>query len=119
MSLNFTGIEIDTLNSLESWAGGFLVAVSGSVESRDFSGSRKFVQTFFLAPQKAGYFVLNDVFHFSDKRSVHQLSLALENEHLATTSNHLDDLPGTVCLTLGYFLFVLIETFTLEFDATL
>ncbi|KAK4407270.1 Nuclear transport factor 2 [Sesamum angolense] len=67
MSLDFTGIEIKTINALESWSGGVLVVVSGSVKSRDFSGGRKFVQTFFLAPQEKGYFVLNDMFHFADE----------------------------------------------------
>lgn len=68
MSLNFTSIEIKTINSLESLNGGVLVAVSGSVKSRDFNGWRKFVQTFFLAPQESGYFVLNDIFHFADEK---------------------------------------------------
>lgn len=31
MSLQYTGIEIKTLHSLESWNGGVLVMVSGSV----------------------------------------------------------------------------------------
>ena len=32
--------------------------------------SRKFIQTFFLAPQEKGYFVLNDYFHFVDQEQV-------------------------------------------------
>lgn len=66
MSLNFTTIEIKTINSLDSWDGGVLVMVSGFVKIKDVSGKRKFVQTFFLAPQEKGYFVLNDIFHFVD-----------------------------------------------------
>lgn len=64
--LNFTTIEIKTINSLDSWDGGVLVMVSGFVKIKDISGRRKFVQTFFLAPQEKGYFVLNDMFHFID-----------------------------------------------------
>ncbi|KAL2344914.1 hypothetical protein Fmac_006199 [Flemingia macrophylla] len=64
--LNFTTIEIKTINSLDSWDGGVLVMVSGFVKMKDISGRRKFVQTFFLAPQEKGYFVLNDMFHFVD-----------------------------------------------------
>ena len=71
MSLSYTGIEIKTAHSLESWNGGVLVMVSGSVQIKDFSGKRKFVQTFFLAPQEKGYFVLNDIFHFIDDEPVH------------------------------------------------
>ncbi|KAJ9169672.1 hypothetical protein P3X46_017834 [Hevea brasiliensis] len=72
MSLNFTAIEIKTINSLESWNGGVLVLVSGSVKNKEFSGRRKFVQTFFLAPQEKGYFVLNDIFQFIDEEIVYQ-----------------------------------------------
>ncbi|KAL8251453.1 hypothetical protein R6Q59_035146 [Mikania micrantha] len=69
-SLHFSGIEIKTINSLESWSQGIVVVVSGSVRSKLFNGWRKFVQTFFLTPQEKGYFVMNDIFHFvSDKLS--------------------------------------------------
>ncbi|GAV56674.1 NTF2 domain-containing protein/RRM_6 domain-containing protein [Cephalotus follicularis] len=72
MSLNFTAIEIKTINSIDSWNGGVLVMVSGSVKTRDFSGRRKFVHTFFLAPQDKGYFVLNDMFQFIDDGMTNQ-----------------------------------------------
>lgn len=65
-SLNFSTIEIKTINSLESWAGGVLVVVTGYVKMKDIGGRRKFVQTFLLAPQEKGYFVMNDIFQFTD-----------------------------------------------------
>ncbi|KAL8204600.1 hypothetical protein R6Q57_010223 [Mikania cordata] len=71
MSLNYTGIEIKTVHALESWDRGVLVLVSGSVHVKEFSLKRNFVQTFFLAPQEKGYFVLNDIFHFIDDQSIH------------------------------------------------
>ncbi|XP_023514584.1 putative G3BP-like protein [Cucurbita pepo subsp. pepo] len=67
MSLNFTAFSIKTINSMDSWNGGILVVVSGSAKSKEFNGIRKFVQTFFLAPQEKGYFVLNDIFHFIEE----------------------------------------------------
>ncbi|XP_057957277.1 nuclear transport factor 2-like isoform X2 [Malania oleifera] len=76
MSLNFTGIELKTVQSLESWSGGVLVMVTGSVQM-DTGNRRKFVQTFFLAPQEKGYFVLNDIFHFIDEDSIPQHPEAL------------------------------------------
>lgn len=76
MSLNYTAIEIKTAHSLESWNGGVLVMVSGSVHTKNFNGRRKFVQTFFLAPQEKGYFVLNDIFHFVDDENIVQHSVA-------------------------------------------
>ncbi|XP_059652977.1 nuclear transport factor 2-like isoform X2 [Cornus florida] len=72
MSLNYTGIEIKTAHSLESWNGGVLVMVSGSVHLKDLNNRRNFMQTFFLAPQEKGYFVLNDIFHFVDEEPIHQ-----------------------------------------------
>ncbi|KAK8623829.1 hypothetical protein V6N13_065192 [Hibiscus sabdariffa] len=81
MSLNFAGIEIKTAYSLESWNGGVLVMVSGSVQVKDFNSWRKFVQTFFLAPQDKGYFVLNDIFHYIDKEQIHQHPAVLLAQH--------------------------------------
>ncbi|CAH2046539.1 unnamed protein product [Thlaspi arvense] len=83
MSLNFTAIEVKTINSSESWEGGVLVAVSGSVITREFSNRRSFVQTFFLAPQEKGYFVHNDIFQFVDEGTVfyHQPSYLSESKH--------------------------------------
>ncbi|XP_014514711.1 putative G3BP-like protein [Vigna radiata var. radiata] len=71
MSLSYTGIEIKTAHSLESWSGGVLVMVSGSVQIKDYNHRRKFMQTFFLAPQEKGFFVLNDIFHFVEEDQVH------------------------------------------------
>ncbi|KAI3683355.1 hypothetical protein L1987_83858 [Smallanthus sonchifolius] len=71
MSLNYTGIEIKSVHALESWDRGVLLLVSGSVHVKDFNVKRNFVQTFFLAPQETGYFVLNDIFHFIDDQPIH------------------------------------------------
>lgn len=71
MSLNYTGIEIKTAHSLESWSGGVIVMVSGSVQIKDYNRRRKFMQTFFLAPQEKGFFVLNDLFHFVEEEPIH------------------------------------------------
>ncbi|KAA3458693.1 ras GTPase-activating protein-binding protein 1-like [Gossypium australe] len=83
MSLDFTAIEIKTINSLDSWNGGVLVMVSGSVKIKDFSSRRKFVQTFFLAPQEKGYFVLSDILQFIDDGVTSQFpaSTLQENKH--------------------------------------
>lgn len=76
MSLSYTGIEIKTAHSLESWNGGILVMVSGSVHVKGYSATKKFVETFFLAPQEKGYFVLNDIFHYVDEELVLQHPIA-------------------------------------------
>lgn len=88
MSLNFTAIEVKTINSVESWEGGVLVVVSGSVKTKEFTNRRSFVHTFFLAPQEKGYFVLNDIFQFVNEGSVyyHQPSYISETKHQAQLS---------------------------------
>ncbi|XP_041008021.1 nuclear transport factor 2 isoform X2 [Juglans microcarpa x Juglans regia] len=97
ISLNFTAIEIKTINSLDSWNGGVLVMVSGLVKTRDFSGRRNFVQSFFLAPQEKGYFVLNDIFQFVDDGRIyqHQAPIPLEGNFDAqpNPSNTLPEPP--------------------------
>ncbi|KAK4758028.1 hypothetical protein SAY87_019329 [Trapa incisa] len=92
MSLNLTTIEVKTINSLESWNGGIVVMVSGLVKTKDFSSKRKFVQTFFLAPQETGYFVLNDIFQFFDEEPIFQYTAGIMPEdkvkmHLNATSS--------------------------------
>ena len=57
--------EIKTVDSQDSLTGGVLVLVTGSLSTKS-TGKRNFVQSFFLAPQEKGYFVLNDVFRYLD-----------------------------------------------------
>nr|XP_043635786.1 nuclear transport factor 2-like [Erigeron canadensis] len=80
-SLHFSGIEIKTINALESWSEGIVVMVYGSVRSKNFSGWRKFVQTFFLAPQEKGYFVMNDIFHFISDEVINHAPLPFAAGH--------------------------------------
>lgn len=96
MSLSYTGIEIKTAHSLESWNGGVLVMVSGSVQMKNFNRMRTFVQTFFLAPQEKGYFVLNDIFHFVDEEPVHHYpAVLLTQSNLDSTLSAPTTVPET------------------------
>ncbi|XP_022157971.1 putative G3BP-like protein [Momordica charantia] len=97
MSLSYTGIEIKTAHSSESWNGGVLVMVSGSVQMKNFNRMRTFVQTFFLAPQEKGYFVLNDIFHFVDEEPVHHYpAVLLTQSNLDSTLSAPTTVPETV-----------------------
>lgn len=80
VSLGVTSIEIQTINSSDSWDGGILVMVKGFVKTRESSGKRKFVQTFFLAPQDKGYFVLNDMLQFIEDEVVFQHPEPIQSE---------------------------------------
>lgn len=96
MSLSYTGVEIKTAHSLESWNGGVLVMVSGSVQMKNFNRMRKFVQTFFLAPQEKGYFVLNDIFYFADEEPMHHFpAVLLSQNNLDSTLNGPTTVPET------------------------
>nr|XP_029123574.1 putative G3BP-like protein isoform X2 [Elaeis guineensis] len=97
MSLKFTGIEIKTANSLNSWNGGVLLMVSGFVQTGAYNARREFVQTFFLAPQEKGYFVLNDIFHFLDEEQLHQHpSAILAPNNYEKNSNMSSSVPEAV-----------------------
>ncbi|KAJ1409482.1 RNA-binding domain superfamily [Sesbania bispinosa] len=71
MSLRFTKIVINKVQSLESWNGGVLVMASGSLQLKDYNVRKEFMQTFFLAPQEKGFFVLSDILHFVEEEPVH------------------------------------------------
>ena len=55
--------EIKTADAQESYKDGVIVLVTGRLTGPDNVG-RKFTQTFFLALQNNGYFILNDVFRY-------------------------------------------------------
>ncbi|GAQ81529.1 RasGAP SH3 binding protein rasputin [Klebsormidium nitens] len=55
--------EIRSVESQYSLNGGVIVLVTGSLFTKA-QAKRRFVHTFFLAPQETGYFVLNDILRF-------------------------------------------------------
>ncbi|KAI4326572.1 hypothetical protein MLD38_031872 [Melastoma candidum] len=65
VSLNYEEytVEIKTADAQESHEKGVIVLVTGCLTGKDHA-RKKFTQTFFLAPQDKGYFVLNDVFRY-------------------------------------------------------
>lgn len=59
--------EIKTADAQESYKDGVIVLVTGFLTRKEDNRRRKFIQTFFLAPQDKGYFVLNDIFRYVDE----------------------------------------------------
>ncbi|GFP93492.1 putative g3bp-like protein, partial [Phtheirospermum japonicum] len=57
--------EIKSVDAQESFNGGVDVLVTGYLTGKD-NTVRTFAQSFFLAPQDKGYFVLNDIFRYVD-----------------------------------------------------
>ncbi|KAK6152626.1 hypothetical protein DH2020_012265 [Rehmannia glutinosa] len=58
--------EIKTADAQDSFKEGVIVLVTGCLTGQD-NLRRKFAQTFFLAPQDKGYYVLNDVFRYVEE----------------------------------------------------
>lgn len=71
MSLNYGAYrsEIKSVRSQESFNGGVQVLVTGMLVGEE-NTARTFAQTFFLAPQDKGYFVLNDIFEYVETGSI-------------------------------------------------
>ncbi|XP_021901679.1 ras GTPase-activating protein-binding protein 1 isoform X2 [Carica papaya] len=68
LSLNYEDYtaEIKTADAQDSYEKGVIVLVTGCLTGKD-NVRKKFTQTFFLAPQDNGYFVLNDVFRYVEE----------------------------------------------------
>lgn len=67
---NYKG-DISTIDAQDSFDGGVLVLVTGYLHHKD-GGKRKFTQSFFLAPQDNGYYVLNDMFRYVEESTAQQ-----------------------------------------------
>lgn len=65
MSMEVVKAEIETVDAQESLSGGVIVLVTGHLTGRQDGVRREFTQTFFLAPQEKGFFVLNDLFRYT------------------------------------------------------
>ncbi|KAH8487161.1 hypothetical protein H0E87_025940 [Populus deltoides] len=80
LSLNYEDYtaEIKTADAQESHEKGVIVLVTGCLTGKD-DVKKKFTQTFFLAPQEKGYFVLNDVFRFVGENEPMPNTSALAN----------------------------------------
>ncbi|KAG4378083.1 hypothetical protein GLYMA_18G267400v4 [Glycine max] len=74
LSLNFKEFkaEIKTADAQKSYKEGVTVLVTGCLTGKD-NLRRKFAQSFFLAPQDNGYFVLNDVFRYVEDHEPSEL----------------------------------------------
>lgn len=67
------------MDAQESYNGGFHVLVTGYLAAKD-NMIQKFTQTFFLAPQERGYFVLNDMFHYMEDIKHHNGNQSSAND---------------------------------------
>ncbi|XP_068655244.1 nuclear transport factor 2-like [Aristolochia californica] len=85
--------EIKTVDAQESFNGGVLVLVTGCLTGKD-KVKRNFTESFFLAPQDKGYFVLNDIFRYVDDVELHpDVNQGLPNGTGAPLASNQDPLP--------------------------
>ncbi|ONI19024.1 hypothetical protein PRUPE_3G254500 [Prunus persica] len=102
LSLNYNEYkaEIKTADAQKSYKDGVTVLVTGCLTSKD-NLKRKFAQSFFLAPQDNGFFVLNDVFRFVEDgelfenhsvNGVNDATTVLSNQD--PEPNHVPDPPA-------------------------
>ena len=83
-------VFIHSVDAQASAAGGIIIQVIGELSNRG-EAWRKFVQTFFLAEQPNGYFVLNDIFRFLKDEVVEESDEAVQqngihDEHVLLTT---------------------------------
>ncbi|OMP05685.1 hypothetical protein COLO4_08648 [Corchorus olitorius] len=96
--------DITTVDAQDSHNGGVLVLVTGYLKGKD-NVKRKFTQSFFLAPQDNGYFVLNDVFRYVDdakhqsgsQEPVNDINASLTPEPVPSPApeNHVGEQPAS------------------------
>ncbi|XP_074588965.1 nuclear transport factor 2-like [Curcuma longa] len=78
LSTGYVGAEMKTVDAQESFGDGVTVLVTGYLTGED-NVKRSFIQSFFLAPQDNGFFVLNDIFRFVEEAEHQQLNQGLAN----------------------------------------
>lgn len=95
LSLNYKDYkaEIKTADAQKSYKEGVTVLVTGCLTGKD-NLRRQFAQSFFLAPQDNGYFVLNDVFRYLDENEPSEQHSV--NEVDDSTAVHITLDPGMI-----------------------
>ncbi|OEL32082.1 hypothetical protein BAE44_0006905, partial [Dichanthelium oligosanthes] len=95
LSTDFTDclIELETLDSQPSHVDGVLILVAGYFTID--AVKQKFTQSFFLAPQGKGYFVLNDIFRFASP-SIEMNEVVANHDSESTKSTTLPTEPASI-----------------------
>lgn len=79
--------DIVTADSEFSYMGGVMVLVTGCLTGEN-NYRRRFTQSFFLAPQEKGYFVLNDVFrHVGESETGGQADHSVADNHITESAS--------------------------------
>nr|XP_027093093.1 putative G3BP-like protein isoform X1 [Coffea arabica] len=97
LSLNYEEFraEIRSVDAQESFNGGVQVLVTGYLTGND-NMIRNFSQSFFLAPQDRGYFVLNDIFRYVENGNQQDTNQGVANEVVAPVTPEQNPPPPAV-----------------------
>ncbi|XP_064943296.1 nuclear transport factor 2-like isoform X2 [Musa acuminata AAA Group] len=87
LSMGFVRAETKTVDAQESLGGGVTVLVTGHLTGED-NVKRDFTQSFFLALQDKGYYVLNDIFRFVEEVNHQQAQQGLANDLPSEQGQH-------------------------------
>ncbi|CAL9058887.1 nuclear transport factor 2-like isoform X2 [Musa acuminata AAA Group] len=87
LSMGFVRAETKTVDAQESLGGGVTVLVTGHLTGED-NVKRDFTQSFFLALQDKGYYVLNDIFRFVEEVNHQQAQQGLVNDLPSEQGQH-------------------------------
>ncbi|KAH0449701.1 hypothetical protein IEQ34_020393 [Dendrobium chrysotoxum] len=81
LSMDYSGYrtQIKTVDAQDTLNGGVLVLVTGYLFGKD-NVRKDFTQSFLLATQETGYYVLNDIFRFVEEADQQQEQQGLTNE---------------------------------------
>ena len=103
MSTDYDGLraEIKTVDAQESLNSGVLVLVTGYLTGKD-NVRRNFTQSFFLATQDKGYFVLNDMLRYVEEAD-QQGDQGLANDIVAPLPVEQGIVRAIYCLKLCSF----------------
>lgn len=98
--------EISFADAQFSLANGVIVLVTGSLIGKD-DVRRKFTQSFFLAPQEGGYYVLNDVFRYVDDKEPMDVAYKdIDESSQADLSQDTSEFYGScICLLIDFHSF--------------
>ncbi|KAJ3042011.1 hypothetical protein HDV00_008303 [Rhizophlyctis rosea] len=66
LTRRYRKVSIKSVDSQPSFNGGIVIQVLGEMSNKGQS-SHKFAQTFFLAEQPTGFYIWNDIFHFTEE----------------------------------------------------
>ncbi|MCO5551612.1 hypothetical protein L7F22_005117 [Adiantum nelumboides] len=96
--------ELFTVDALGTFGGSVFVLVTGAMHKNN--NTRKFVQSFILAPQIKGYYVLNDILRYVDEWTEHSVdnkSYGMQEEYgdSLLVANAVPEASGSTCLGMG------------------